>query len=65
MVTMEIGILVENTEEGIFLDYGVQLLEDWPEWGAPKGSSGKPGASRRHGMLWESVKVPSSASGVS
>lgn len=37
MITMEIGILMENTEKGIFLNYGVQLLEDWPEWGAQKG----------------------------
>lgn len=47
MVTMETGILMESTEKGLFLDDGVQLLEDWPEWGAPKGSSRKSEASRR------------------
>lgn len=40
MVTMEIGILMESTEKGVFLDYGVQLLEDWPEWEPQRGALG-------------------------
>lgn len=64
MVTMEIGILIESTEKRIFLDYGVQLLENWPEWGAPKGSSRKSEANIKQGRLWESVKLSNFASEV-
>lgn len=59
MVTMEIGILMESTETGIFLDYGVQLSEDLPR----VGSSRHPEANRRHSMLWACEEVPRCASG--
>lgn len=60
---MEIGVLLESAEKGIFLECEVQLLEDLSEWGALRGRSKKSEASRRHGMLWEGVKVSDSASG--